>query len=34
LSVQLPQAMTAVESNSRAVIIMRGHLAQNVTPVR
>jgi len=34
LQVQLPQAMQAVESNSRAVIILRGHLAQNVTPVR
>lgn len=34
LQVNLPQAMTAVETNSRAVIILRGHLAQNVTPVR
>ena len=34
LSVNLPSSMTAVESNSRAVIIVRGHLAQNVTPVR
>jgi len=34
LSVQLASAMAAVETNSRAVIIMRGHLAQNVTPVR
>jgi len=34
LQVQLATAMAAVESNSRAVIIMRGHLAQNVTPVR
>ena len=34
LTVQLPQAMAAVQANSRAVIIMRGHLAQNVTPVR
>ena len=34
LQVQLPQAMAAVQANSRAVIIMRGHLAQNVTPVR
>jgi hypothetical protein len=34
LQVQLNQAMTAVETNSRAIIIMRGHLAQNVTPVR
>lgn len=34
LSVNLPSSMAAVESNSRAVIIVRGHLAQNVTPVR
>ena len=34
LQVQLPQAMAAVETNSRAVLILRGHLAQNVTPVR
>lgn len=34
LQVQLQQAMAAVQANSRAVIIMRGHLAQNVTPVR
>ena len=34
LQVQLATAMAAVETNSRAVIIMRGHLAQNVTPVR
>jgi hypothetical protein len=34
LTINLPQAMTAVESNSRAVLIFRGHLAQNVTPVR
>lgn len=34
LQVQLPQAMAAVEANSRAIIILRGHLAQNVTPVR
>ena len=34
LQVQLASAMAAVESNSRAIIIMRGHLAQNVTPVR
>lgn len=34
LSVNLPSSMTAVETNSRAVIIVRGHLAQNVTPVR
>lgn len=34
LTVQLNTAMAAVEANSRAIIIMRGHLAQNVTPVR
>jgi len=34
LTVNLPQAMSAVETNSRAIIIFRGHLAQNVTPVR
>ena len=34
LQVQLPTAMAAVETNSRAVIILRGHLAQNVTSVR
>lgn len=34
LQVQLPTAMAAVQSNSRAIIILRGHLAQNVTPVR
>jgi hypothetical protein len=34
LTVNLPQAMTAVETNSRAVLVFRGHLAQNVTPVR
>lgn len=34
LIVNLPQAMANVDANSRAVIIFRGHLAQNVTPVR
>jgi hypothetical protein len=34
LTVNLPQAMTAVETNSRAILVFRGHLAQNVTPVR
>jgi len=34
LQVQLASAMAAVESNSRAILILRGHLAQNVTPVR
>jgi len=34
LQVQLSEAMAAVQANSRAVLILRGHLAQNVTPVR
>jgi hypothetical protein len=34
LQVSLPNGLTAVQANSRAVIIFRGHLAQNVTPVR
>jgi len=34
LQVQLATAMAAVETNSRAIIIMRGHLAQNTTSVR
>ena len=34
LQVTLKTAMTAIETNSRAVLLMRGHLAQNVTPVR
>lgn len=34
LQVQLKTAMAAVETNSRAILILRGHLAQNVTPVR
>lgn len=34
LSVNLPASMAAVETNSRAVIIVRGHLGQNITPVR
>ena len=34
LQVQLPSAMAAVQANSRAVLILRGHLAQNSTPVR
>ena len=34
LQVQLKSAMAAVETNSRAVIIFRGHLGQNITPVR
>lgn len=34
LTVTLPNAMAAVEANSRAILILRGHTAQNVTPVR
>lgn len=34
LEVQLKEAMAAVQANSRAILILRGHLAQNVTPVR
>lgn len=34
LQVQLKESMAAIQANSRAVIIFRGHLAQNVTPVR
>lgn len=34
LQVELPTAMAAIEANSRAILIFRGHLAQNVTPVR
>ena len=34
LTINLPQAMTAVETHSRAILVFRGHLAQNVTPVR
>ena len=34
LTVNIPQGLTAVEANSRVVIIFSGHLAQNVTPVR
>ena len=34
LQVQLPAALAAVTANSRAVLIFRGHLAQNVTSVR
>jgi hypothetical protein len=36
LQIQLPNAMAAVQAatDSRVVLIMRGHLAQNVTPVR
>lgn len=34
LQVTLPAALSAVETNSRAILMFRGHLAQNVTPVR
>lgn len=34
LQINLPASLTAVESNSRVVVILAGHLAQNVTPVR
>lgn len=34
LQVTLPQALTAVEANSRVIIILRGHLGQNITSVR
>lgn len=33
LEVILPASMAAVETNSRAVLYLSGHLAQNVTPV-
>ena len=34
LQVQLPSAMAAIQTHSRAILILRGHLAQNSTPVR
>lgn len=34
LQIQLPAALAAVTANSRAVLVFRGHLAQNVTSVR
>ena len=34
LQINLPAALAAIETNSRVIIVMRGHLAQNVTPVR
>jgi hypothetical protein len=34
LQVQLPAALASVAANSRAILIFRGHLAQNVTSVR
>lgn len=34
LQITLPAALAAVEANSRVIVVLRGHLAQNVTPVR
>ena len=34
LNVSIPAALSAVQANSRAILVFRGHLAQNVTPVR
>lgn len=34
ISIVLPSALTAVTANSRLIVIFRGMLAQNVTPVR
>ena len=34
LQITLPAALAAIEASSRVVLIMMGHLAQNVTPVR
>jgi len=34
ITINLPAALAAVESNSRVVLYMTGHLAQNVTSVR
>lgn len=34
LQIQLPAALAAVTANSRAILVFRGHLAQNVTSVR
>jgi hypothetical protein len=34
LQIEIPSALAAVNTDSRVVLIMRGHLAQNVTPVR
>lgn len=34
LQINLPNALASVQANSRAIIVFRGHLAQNVTPVR
>jgi hypothetical protein len=34
LQIEIPSALAAIQADSRVVLIMRGHLAQNVTPVR
>ena len=34
VTINIPAALAAVESNSRVVLYMTGHLAQNVTSVR
>jgi hypothetical protein len=34
INIQLPSAISVVESNARIIVIFRGILAQNVTPVR
>ena len=34
VQISIPNALTSVTANSRVVLYMRGHLAQNVTPVR
>lgn len=34
VNIILPAGLAAVPANSRAILIFRGHLAQNVTPVR
>ena len=34
LTINLPASLAAIQSNSRVVVILAGHLAQNVTPVR
>lgn len=34
LQISIPAALAAIEANSRVVVIMRGHLGQNITSVR
>lgn len=34
LNVTIPAALAAAETNSRAILILRGHLGQNITSVR